>query len=144
MWWSAIGRVSRSKLTGKREIPSALCADDKTVASAVNRQGIYAARTQLSCDSRCGPDIYSPASLAHTFSSRHGDGWQFTKVVGLAKDTERVPFPHTIKILDWGKRFSVHLRRDQLKTPDVSGDPGPWCWHLHPRGSCKHYTYSLP
>ena len=49
----------------------------------------------------------------------------------------------SIKMLDWGKLFNVHLRRDQLKTPDVSGDPGTCCWHLHLRGSCKHYTYLL-
>ena len=47
-------------------------------------------------------------------------------MIGLAEDAESVMFPHTIKMLDWGKRFNVHLRRDQLKMPDVSGDPGTW------------------
>ena len=30
-------------------------------------------------------------------------------MVGLAEDAESVMFPHTIKMLDWGKRFKVHL-----------------------------------
>ena len=48
-------------------------------------------------------------------------------MVGLAEDEESVMFPHTIKMLDWGERLNLCLRRDQLKTPDVSGDPGTWC-----------------
>ena len=48
------------------------------------------------------------------------------KSVGLAEDAESAMFPHTLKMLDWGKRFNVHLRREQLKTPDVSNDPGTW------------------
>ena len=50
-------------------------------------------------------------------------------MVGLAEDAESVMFPHTIKMFDWGKRFNEHLQRDQLKMPDVSGDPGTWCCH---------------
>ena len=53
-----------------------------------------------------------------------GDRRQFAKVVGQAEDVESVKFPHTIKMLDWGKRFNVHLQRDELNTTDVSGDPG--------------------
>ena len=99
---------------------------------------------KLSCDSRCGPDMYSPDIIgSHILFKTAGDGWEFAKVVGLAEDAESVMFPHTIEMLDWGKRFNVYLRREQLKTSDVSGDPRTWCWHLHPRGSCKHYTYSL-
>ena len=47
-------------------------------------------------------------------------------MVGLAEDVESVMFPHTIKMLVWGKRFNVHLRRDQLKILDISSDPGTW------------------
>ena len=47
-------------------------------------------------------------------------------MVGLAEDMESVMFPHTINMLVWGKRFNVHLRRDQLKMLDVSSDPGTW------------------
>ena len=46
MWWSVFGRVSRTSWRGKREISSVSCADGKTVASAVSRRGICAARAQ--------------------------------------------------------------------------------------------------
>ena len=99
---------------------------------------------KLSCDSRCGPDMYPPNIIdSYNFSKTTGDGWQFAKVVGLAEDAQSVGFPHTIKMLDWGKRLHMPLQRDELNTTDVSGDPGTWCWHLNPRGSCKHYAYSL-
>ena len=91
---------------------------------------------KLSHDSRCGPDMYSPDIIgSYNVFKTTGDGWQFAKVVGLAEDAESVKFPYTIKMLDWGKRFYVHLQRDELNTTDVSGDPGTWCWHLNPRGS---------
>ena len=99
---------------------------------------------KLSCDLKCGPDMYSPDIIgSNIFFKTIGDGWQFAKVVGLAEDAESVKFPHAIKMVDWGKLFYVHLQCDQLNTTDVSVDPGTWCWHLNPRGSCKHYTYSL-
>ena len=88
---------------------------------------------KLSCDPRRGPGMYSSVIIgSHIFFKTAGGGRQFTKVVGLAEDAKSVMFPHTINRLDWGKRFNVHLRRDQLKMPDVSGDPGTCCWHLHP------------
>ena len=84
---------------------------------------------KLSCDSRCGPYMYSPDIIgSYIFFTAAGDGWQFAKVVGLAEDAESVMFPHTIKMLDWGKLFNVHLRRERLKMPDVSGDPRTWCF----------------
>ena len=79
---------------------------------------------KISCDSRSGHDIYSPDIIdSYIFFKTAGDGCQFAKVVGLAEDAEIVMFPHTIKMLDWGKRFNVHLRREQLKTLDFSDDP---------------------
>ena len=99
---------------------------------------------KLSCDSRCGPDMYSPDIIgSYNFFKTTGDGWQFAKVVELAEDAESVKIPHTIKMHDWGKQFHVHLQRDELNTTDISGDPGTWRWHLNPRGSCNHYAYSL-
>ena len=80
---------------------------------------------KLSCDPRCGPDMYSSDIIgSYIFFKTAGDGWQFAKMVRLAEDAESVMFPHTIKMLDRGKWFNLHLRRDQLKMPDVSGDPG--------------------
>ena len=129
MWWSAIERVSRSKLAAKtRNIERIVCRWQNgrkcgQPARYICRQG------KLSCDPRCDPGIFSPDIIgSYIFFETAGDGWQFAKVVGLAKD---------------GERFSVHLRLYQPKMPDVSGDPGTWCWHLHSRGRCKHYTHSL-
>ena len=83
---------------------------------------------KLSCDPRRGPDIYSSDIIdSHIFFKRAGDGWQFAKVVGLEEDAKSVMFLRTINMLDWGKRFNVYLRRDQLKMPDVNGDPGTCC-----------------
>ena len=68
---------------------------------------------KLSCDSRCGPDMYSSdITGSYDFFKTAGDGRQFAKVVGLAEDAESVKFPHTIKMLDWRRRFYVHLQRD--------------------------------
>ena len=90
---------------------------------------------KISCDSRCGPGMYLPDIIgSYIFFKTAGDGWQFAKKgVGLVEDAECVMFPHITKMPDRGKRFKVHLRRDQLKTPDVRGDR-MWCWHLHPHG----------
>ena len=46
------------------------------------------------------------------------------KMVGLAEDAESTMFPHTIKCSTEGSVLNAP-RRD-LKTPDVSGDPGTW------------------
>ena len=76
---------------------------------------------KLTGDSRCGPDVLT----LYIFFKTAGDGWQFAKMVGLAQqDVESVIFPHTIKMLFWGRQFDVHFRRDQLKATDVSDDPG--------------------
>ena len=59
---------------------------------------------KLSCDQRYGPDMYSPDIIgSHIFFETAGDGWQFAKVVELAEGADGVLFPHTIKMLDWGK-----------------------------------------
>ena len=64
---------------------------------------------KLSCHSKCDPDMYSRDIIgSYIFFKTTGDGWQFAKVVGLVEDAESVKFPHTIKILDRGKRFYVH------------------------------------
>ena len=58
---------------------------------------------KLSCDLRCGPDMYSPDTIGlYIFIKAPGDGWQFAKAVGLAKDAESAMFLH-IKMLDWRK-----------------------------------------
>ena len=81
-----------------------------------------ATRSAATQDAAYSPDIIDSS----IFFKAAGDGWQFAKMVGPAEDAESEMFPHTIKMLDWGKRFNVPLRRDQLKMPDVSSDPATW------------------
>ena len=38
-------------------------------------------------------------------------GWQLARVVMVAEDAESKELPHTIKLLDLGKRYNVHLAR---------------------------------
>ena len=56
-------------------------------------------------------------------------GWQLARVVMVAEDAESKELPHTIKLLDLGKRYNVHLAAETLTT--VSEDTGTWCWHVH-------------
>ena len=56
-------------------------------------------------------------------------GWQLARVVMVAEDAESKELPHTIKLLDLGKRYNVHLAEEKLTT--VSEETGTWCWHVH-------------
>ena len=47
----------------------------------------------------------------------------------VAEDAESKELPHTIKLLDLGKRYNVHLAEEKLTT--VSEETGTWCWHVH-------------
>ena len=47
----------------------------------------------------------------------------------VAEDAESKELPHTIKLLDLGKRYNVHLRKKKLTT--ISEEIGAWCWHAH-------------
>ena len=54
-------------------------------------------------------------------------GWQLARVM-VAEDAESKELPHTIKLLDLGKRYNVHLSE---KLTTVSEETGTWCWHVH-------------
>ena len=47
----------------------------------------------------------------------------------VAEDAESKELPHTIKLLDLGKRYNVHLAGEKLRT--VSEETRTWCWHVH-------------
>ena len=68
---------------------------------------------QLSYDSRCGQDMYSPDIVdgSYTFFMISGDQWQSANVVGLAENAESIIFLHTIKMLVWGKLLDANSRR---------------------------------
>ncbi|CAN0004472.1 unnamed protein product [Laminaria digitata] len=56
-------------------------------------------------------------------------GWQLARVVMVAEDAPSTLLPHTIKLLDPGKWYKVHLSEEKLTT--VSEEIGTWCWHVH-------------
>ncbi|CAN0197269.1 unnamed protein product [Laminaria digitata] len=47
----------------------------------------------------------------------------------VAEDAPSTLLPDTIKLLDLGKRYDVHLSEEKLTT--VGGDIGTSCWHVH-------------
>ena len=112
MWWSAIGRANRSKSAGKTRNTERIVCRWQNDRKRGQPARYMCHQDKLSCDSRCGPDMYSHNIIgsSYIFFKTAGDGWQFAKVVRLAEDAESVMFPHTIKMLDWRKRFNVHLR----------------------------------
>ena len=79
---------------------------------------------KLSCDSRCGPDMYSPYIIgSYNFLKTTGDGWQFAKVVRTSGGCGEREVSSHHQDARLGKRFYVHLQRDELNTTDVSDDP---------------------
>lgn len=97
----------------------------------------------LCCDTRERPGLYSPDIVgSYIYFNTTPTGWQLARVVGIAEDAESVTLPHTIKMLDLGKQYNVHLSASTLST--VSEEQGAWCWHAHRRTrSVKNYTASL-
>ena len=96
---------------------------------------------RLSCDSRCGPDIYSPDIIgSYIFFKTAGDGWQFAKVVGLAEDAESVMFPHTIKMLDWGNGLTCTFdaNNSRRRTAAVTRERGAGIYILAEVASVIH------
>ena len=50
--------------------------------------------------------------------------------------------PNTIKLLDLGKRYNVHLSEEKLTT--VSEEIGTWGWHVHVTSKSSKKKYMLP
>ena len=69
-------------------------------------------------------------------------GWQLARVVMVAEDAESKELPHTIKLLDLGKRYNVHLAEEKLTT--VSEETGTWCWHVDIATKCsKKFLHAI-
>ena len=48
----------------------------------------------------------------------------------VAEDAQSKEVPHTVKLLDLGKRYNVHLSEEKLAT--ISAEiRNFWCWHVH-------------
>ena len=93
------------------------------------------------CDVRARPSLYSPDIVGSYiyFKTTHA-GWQLARVVRLAEDTKRKSLPHTIRMLDLGKEYNVHLSKETLTTVSEERALGA--------GTCisdrpKNYTPSL-
>ena len=85
---------------------------------------------KVCCDVRGRPGIYSRDILgSYIYFKTSRAGWQLARVVMVAEDAPNKTLPHTIKLLDLGKRYNVHLYEDKLKT--FSEEAGTWCWHVH-------------
>ena len=87
---------------------------------------------KVCCDVRGKPGIYSRdiiGSYIYIYFKTTRAGWQLTRVVMVAEDALNKALPHTIKILDLGNRYNVHLYEDKLKT--CSEEVETWCWHVH-------------
>ena len=101
------------------------------------RHVLVAKDYKVCCDVRRRPGIYSRdiiGSYIHYKTNRAG--WQLARVVMVADDAPNKALPHTIKLLDLGNRYNVHLYEDKLKT--FSEGIGIWCWHVNETAkSCK-------
>ena len=97
----------------------------------------------LTDDATRGPDVYHPDIIGcYVYFKTKKDGWHLAEVAGLQGNPEQLPLPHTLRMLDLGKRYSVHLRRENLKVS--RGNPGDWCFHYHnSKKTTKHFAHDI-
>ena len=101
----------------------------RTLASAKGERHV-ATGYKVRCDTRGRPRIYDREIIgSYIYFKTTRAGWQLARVVMVAEDAESKELPHTIKLLDLGKRYNVHLSEEKLTT--VSEETGTWCWHVH-------------
>ena len=100
----------------------------RTLASAKRGRHV-ATGHKVCCDTRGRPRIYDREIIGSYiyFKTTRAD-WQLARVVMVAEDAESKELPHTIKLLDLGKRYNVHLAEEKLTT--VSEETGTWCCHV--------------
>lgn len=94
------------------------------------------------CDTRGRPGIYYRDILgSYTYFKTSRAGRQLARVVMVMEDAESKDLPHTIKLLDLGKRYNVHLSE---KLTTVSEEIGTWGWHVHVTSKSSKKNYMLP
>ena len=72
---------------------------------------------EVCCDTRGRPGIYDRDIIGSYiyFKTTH-NGWRLARVVLVAEeDAPNQAFPHTIILLDMGKRYNVHLHKGQVE-----------------------------
>ena len=88
----------------------------RTVARAGGTRHV-ARYYKVCCDTRGRPRLYHTEIIgSYVYFKTNDAGWQFARVVGVAEDGESKQFPHTIKMLDMGQQFNVHLSKEKLTT----------------------------
>ena len=82
--------------------------------------------TKSGCDARGRPGIHERDIIgSNIYFNTFCAGWQLARVVMVAEDAESKELPHTIKLLDLGKRYKAHLTEEKLTT--VREEAGTWC-----------------
>ena len=81
----------------------------RTLASA-NGERHVATGYKVFCDTRGRPRISDRKIIgSYIYFNTTRAGWQLARVVKVAEDAESKELPRTIKLLDLGKRYNVHL-----------------------------------
>ena len=98
---------------------------------------------ELRSDVRSGPPIYDPQIVGcYVYYCTQTAGWLLGQVVRIQENAEVQTRPHTLRMLDVGKRFNVHLRLENLNSS--RGRVGDWCWHFHlHKGTPKFFAHTL-
>ena len=100
----------------------------RTLPSA-NGERHVATGYKVCCDTRGRPRIYDREIIgSYIYFKTTRACWQLARVM-VAEDAESKELPHTIKLLDLGERYSVHLAEEKRTT--VSEETGTWCWYVH-------------
>ena len=61
-------------------------------------------------------------------------------MVGLQGSPGQKERPHTIRMIDLGRNYAVHLKWTALE--ESRGRPGDWCWHIHlQRNTVKFFAH---
>ena len=101
----------------------------RTLASA-NGERNFASGYRVCCDTRGRPRKYDRKIIgSNIYFKRTRACWQLTRVVMVAEDVESKDLPHTIKLLDMGKRYNVYLAEEKITT--VNEETPTWCWYVH-------------
>lgn len=88
---------------------------------------------ELRCDAKSGCYVYYRTQKA---------GWQLAQVMGLLENPEVQNLPHTVRTLDLGKKFNVHLRLENLNSS--RNRVGDWCLHFHVhKGTPEFFAHTL-
>ena len=101
----------------------------KRTLACANGERYVATGYKVCCDNRGRPGIYERDIIgSHIYFKTSRAGWQLARVVMVADDAGSKELPHTIKLLDLGKRYDVHFTE---KLTTFIEEVGTWCWHAH-------------